>query len=134
MGGMFKSNGTTSVSKSVPRLVLDKARQVLVSVDQLQYPCSTSSPKKSFTRVKQYFICSCCSLDEQMLLCVSFFIPTVGILVDTWTYSTLYPGGITSLTTGISPPSCILLENRLYILLSATYRNTMMDIAAIGTL
>ena len=30
-GGMFKSNGTTSMPKSVPRLVLDKVRLVFVS-------------------------------------------------------------------------------------------------------
>ena len=40
----------------------------------------------------------------------------VVILVDTWAYSTLYPGGIPRLMTGTSPPSCTLLENRLYML------------------
>ena len=36
-------------------------------------------------------------------------------LQDTWAYFTLYPGGTSSLMTGTSTPSCILLENRLYI-------------------
>ena len=42
-GGRFKSNGTTSVPKSVPRLALDKVRQVSVSVDYLQCSHSTCS-------------------------------------------------------------------------------------------
>ena len=44
-----------------------------------------------------------------------FPLTTVGTLVDTWACFTLYPGGIPRLMTGTSPPSCILLENRLYI-------------------
>ena len=48
--------------------------------------------------------------------CIIFFLlPTVGSLVDTWTYFALYPGGTPSLTTGTSPPSCILLENCLFM-------------------
>ena len=38
MGRVLEMNGTTSMPKSVPRLVLDKVRQVSVSLDQLQCP------------------------------------------------------------------------------------------------
>ena len=46
---------------------------------------------------------------------VFFLLPTEGSLVITRAYPALYLGGTPSQETGTSPPSCLLLENRLYI-------------------
>ena len=44
-------NGTPSVPKSVPRLVLDKVRLVFVSENNLQSPCSIKKvPNKSLSQ------------------------------------------------------------------------------------
>ena len=47
---------------------------------------------------------------------VSFLLSTEGSLVISRAYPALYLSGTPSQETGTSPPSCLLLENRLYIL------------------
>ena len=46
---------------------------------------------------------------------VCFLSSTEGSLVDTRAYIALYLGGTPSQDSGTSPPSCLLLDNRLYM-------------------
>ena len=46
---------------------------------------------------------------------VFFLLSTEGSLVTIRAYSALYLGGTPSQETGTGPPSCLLLENSLYI-------------------
>ena len=60
--------------KSIPRLVMDKVRQVLVSEVLHSNVLVQNVPNKSLSQeLNNVLFCSCCCKDEQMLLCHRMF-------------------------------------------------------------
>ena len=72
MGGMFKSNWTTSVPKSIPRFVLDKVRLLLLS-EMCYYNSLTTNGFRNFTSLGIQF------QEKDPDNCTNFF--TLGYLI-----------------------------------------------------
>ena len=68
-GGMFKSNGTTSVPKSIPRLVVDKVKLLFSSELFLSHSIliGIKVPNKSLSQeLNNVLFCSCCCCTDEI--------------------------------------------------------------------
>ena len=69
-GGMFKSDGTTSVPKSVPRLVVDKVK-LLFSSEMFLFQSilfDIKVPNKSPSQeLNNVLFCSCCCCTDEWM-------------------------------------------------------------------